>query len=310
MSTLPDLEGWAIFSKVAAEGSFARAAQALQLSQATVSKTITRLEKRLQTTLLHRTSRRMSLTDAGRAALEGASRMLEEAEAVEAELVEQAASLRGPIRLSAPVSFGLSYVAALLPDFMSRHPHVELDVEFSDQIVDLVAHRFDLALRISRLADSSLLARRLCGIRVLLVGAPAYFERHGHPLHPRDLAGHRALQYAYAPHGPSWHFRHARQGEFTQVMNTPLRMNNADGLMPALRAGLGLALQPEFIVWQDLQSGRLQSTMCDWQLEPIALHIVTPPGRRRPARVQALIEYLAEHFTQAPWARAASGPET
>ena len=308
MSTLPDLEGWAIFSKVASEGSFARAAQELQLSQATVSKTIARLERRLHTSLLHRTSRRLSLTDAGRAALDGASRMLEEAEAVEAELIEQAASLRGTIRLSAPMSFGLSHLAALLPDFMSRHPHVELDVEFSDQMADLVAHRFDLALRISRLADSSLLARRLCGIRVLLVGAPVYFERHGHPQHPRDLAGHRALQYAYAPKGTSWHFRHARHGEFTQVMATPLRMNNAEGLMPALRAGLGLALQPEFIVWPDLQSGALQATMGDWQLEPIALHIVTPPGRRRPARVQALIEYLAEHFTQAPWARAHSGP--
>lgn len=307
MSTLPDLEGWAIFSKVAAEGSFARAARELQVSQATVSKAITRLEKRLQASLLHRTSRRLSLTDAGRAALERASRMLEEAEAVEAELAEQASSLRGPVRVSAPMSFGLSHLAALLPNFLSRHPQVELDVEFSDQIVDLVAQRFDLALRISRLADSSLLARRLCGIRVLLVGAPGYFQQHGRPGHPRDLAGHRALQYAYAPGGANWHFRHARHGDFTQAMTTPLRVNNADGLMPALRAGLGLALQPEFIVWQDLRTGVLQTAMDDWGVEPVALHIVTPPGRRRPARVQALIGYLAEHFTQAPWARPDDG---
>lgn len=308
MSQLPDLEGWAIFAKVASEGSFARAAQELKLSQATVSKAVTRLEQRLQTRLLHRTSRHLSLSDAGRSALERASRMLEQAEALEADLAEQVASLRGPIRLSAPVSFGLSHLAPLFPDFLARHPQIELDVEFSDQMVDLVAQRFDLALRISRLADSSLLARRLCGIRLLLVGAPAYFERHGRPRHPRDLASHRALLYAYAPRGTSWHFRHAQHGEFTQAMQAPLRVNNGDGLTPALRAGIGLALQPEFIVWQDLQSGALQTAMDDWQVEPIALHIVTPPGRRRPARVQALIDALAEHFRQEPWARWEADP--
>jgi DNA-binding transcriptional LysR family regulator len=303
MNKLPDLEGWAIFAKVAAEGSFARAAEELSLSQATVSKAITRLEKRMKTGLLHRTSRRMSLTESGQAALERASKILEEAEAVEAELADQAASLCGIVRLSAPMSFGLSHLAPALPAFMTQHPEVSLDIEFSDELIDLVANRFDMALRISSLADSSLLARRLCAVRVLLVGAPAYFDRYGRPSHPRDLSSHRALQYAYSRNGASWRFRHARHGEFTQAMSTPLRVNNAEGLVPALRAGLGLALQPEFLAWQDLQSGALETVMDDWHVEPIALHIVTPPGRRRPARVQALMGYLAEHFTNVPWAR-------
>lgn len=305
MKKLPDLEAWAVFAKVAESGSFARAAAELSLSQATVSKVITRLEARMKTVLLHRTSRRMSLTESGYASLERASRILEEGEAVEAEVAEQASSLRGLIRVSAPMSFGIARLAPILPGFMQAHPDVELDLQFNDKQVDLVADRFDLALRIANLDDSSLLARRLCRVRILLVGSPAYFERHGRPRHPSDLANHKALQYAYSRSGTNWRFRHKRHGEFSQAMLASLQVNNAEALTPALSAGLGVALQPEFLVWQDLQSGALESVMEDWEVEPIALHIVTPPGRSRPARVQALIEYLSDRLMQEPWAHSA-----
>lgn len=304
MKRLPDLEAWAIFAKVSETGSFARAAAELSLSQATVSKAITRLEDRMKTMLFHRTSRRMSLTEAGYAALERASRILTEGEAVEAEIAEQSTSLRGPIRITAPMSFGTSYLAPMLPEFMTRYPDVVLDFNFTDEHVDLVTNRFDLALRISTLADSSLLARRLCTVRILLVGAPAYFARYGRPRHPRDLAAHRALQYSYSPGGSNWRFRHKQHGEFTQAMSAPLLVNNAEVLVPALRAGLGLALQPEFLAWQDLQSGALETAMEDWEVEPIALHVLTPPGRKRPVRVQALIDYLATYLASAPWTQA------
>lgn len=303
MKRLPDLEAWAIFAKVAECGSFARAAAELTLSQATVSKAITRLEARMKTMLLHRSSRRLSLTEAGHAALERASRILAEGEAVEADIAEHSTNLRGPVRVTAPMSFGLSHLAPLLPEFMARHPEVELDFHFSDEQVDLVAKRLDLALRIASLADSSLLARRLCAVRILLVGSPAYFARHGQPRHPRELAEHRALLYSNAPGGQFWRFRHADEGEFALEMPSPLRVNNAEALTPALRAGLGLALQPEFLAWRDLQAGELETVMMDWQVDPIALYILTPPGRSRPARVQALIDYLAARLAVAPWAR-------
>lgn len=307
MNRLPDLEAWAIFAKVAQSGSFARAAAELSLSQATVSKAITRLEQRLKTVLFHRTSRRVTLTDSGHASLERAARILEEGEAVEAEVAEQARSLWGIVRVSAPMSFGIAHLAPLLPDFMRQYPDVELDVQFSDRCEDLVAERFDLALRIGNLQDSSLLARQLCRVRILLVGSPDYFRQHGRPTHPSELAHHRALQYAYSRSGAHWRFRHARHGEFSQAVPVALRVNNAEGLEPALLAGLGLALQPEFLAWQPLRSGALESVMDDWEVAPLALNIVTPPGRSRPARVQRFIDHLAERMVQAPWARDVQG---
>lgn len=302
MKKLPDLEGLALFAKVVETRSFVGAAAELGLSKATVSKAITRLENRLATQLFHRTSRRLSVTDAGLALQERASRMLAEAQAAEDEALSQSASPRGRVRLAAPMSFGIAYVAPALPAFLKAYPDVSVDLHLSDDLVDLIGGGFDLALRIAALPDSSLLARRLCAAPLALVGSPDYFARVGRPGHPRDLADHACLGYAYLPTPETWRFTHKDGEEVSIRPRGRMRANNAEALTPALLAGLGLAIQPAFSVWRELADGRLEAVLTDWSPPPVALNLVAPPGGPRPARVSALMDHFQRVFTHADWA--------
>jgi len=294
MTKLPDLEGFAVFAKVAELRSFALAAKDLELSKATVSKAIARLEKKLGERLFNRTSRRIALTDAGQRLANRAGRILAEGEAAESEALAQSASPRGLLRLAVPMSFGLKEVAPLLPEFLAKYPEISVDLHLSDAVVDLIGAGFDAALRIAALPDSSLRARRLRDVNRYLLAAPAYLKRHGRPTHPRDLTRHACLCYAYLPTPDVWSFVNDA-GEEVQIRPTgPLRANNADALAPALFAGLGLAVQPDFVVGDALADGSLELVMPDWSPPPIALHLIMPPGSPRPARVEALAAFLAE----------------
>ncbi|QIJ74819.1 LysR family transcriptional regulator [Methylobacterium sp. NI91] len=308
MAKLPDFEAWAVFAVVADALSFARAAEELGLSKATVSKAVARLETRLGARLFHRTSRRLALTEAGRLAREDAARLLAAGEAAEARALDSNGVPRGRVRLAAPMSFGIAHLAPVLPEFLAAHAQVSVDLHLSDAVVDLVGGGFDLGLRIAALPDSSLRVRRLCGVRRSLVATPAYLERHGPPKHPEDLQGRACLGYAYLPTPDRWPFTNTAGETVTIVPEGPLRANNADALAPALRAGLGLAVQPDFTIWEDLKSGRLERVMPDWQPPPIALNLVMPPGLPRPARVSALLTFLERAFSNAPWAQPEGQP--
>ena len=293
MSNLPDLEGLAIFAKVAEARSFAGAALELSLSKATVSKAVARLERRLGARLFNRSSRRLALTELGRGLAARASALLAEAEAVESLAQEQSAAPRGLVRLAAPMSFGLRRVAPLLAGFLDTYPEVSIDLHLSDALVDVIGEGFDIALRIGVLPDSALRARRLCAVSRIVVGAPAYFQRRGRPTHPAQLADHACLGYAYLATPDTWRFANAAGEEVSVRPAGPLRANNADAMMPALLAGLGIAVQPDFVVVEALQTGALEAVMCDWMMRDSALHLVTPPGGPRPARVEALADFLA-----------------
>ncbi len=301
---LPDLEAWAIFAKVAELGSFARTAHDLGLSNPTVSKAIARLEKNLGVALIARTSRRLSLTDHGRAALPRATRILGEGELAEEEAIRQSAAPRGRVRIAAPLSFGVGYMAATLPGLMQAFPEITLDFSLSDSRVDLVAEGFDLALRIARLEDSSLRARRLCAVRLLLLASPKYFGNRERPTHPAQLRRCDALVYSGAEAPGVWRFANAQFGEEPVEPQVRMWSDNADLLKPALLAGQGLSVLPEFLVWRELRSGELEIVMPDWAPAPLALHLLLPPSPLRPLRVQAVVDHLTRALREAPWTAA------
>lgn len=297
MPRLPDLEALGIFARVVELRSFSAAAADLKLSKATVSKAISRLETRLGARLFNRTSRRLALTETGGQLAERAQRLLAEAEAAEDEILAHAGQPRGLVRLASPMSFGLIELAPVLPEFLAQHPEVSIDLHMSDDKIDLVGMGFDLALRIADLPDSSLVARRIRPVERMVVASPAYLERHGRPTHPSHLAEHPCLGYAYLPTPETWRFTGPHGEQVSVRPGGPLRANNAEALLPALEAGLGLAVQPDFIVRDCLSDGRLVAVLPEWRSPPIALHLVSPPGGPRPVRITALADYLVRRLS-------------
>lgn len=308
---LPDFEAWAIFSKVAEYGSFARAAEEIQLSKPTVSKAVSRLEQSLGIALFNRNSRHMSLTETGRALLGYANRLVMEAEAAEIEARGDMQRPSGRIRIAAPMTFGVRHLAPVLPGFLEQYPEIDLTIDFSDAVVDLVAAGYDVALRIASLADSSLRARRLCDVRLLLVGAPSWLERVGRPAHPRDLEAHKSFVYTNGSAPGMIRLRLEGSGkEYVLSQTARLRADNAEAFLPALEAGLGYGLFPEFMIWDGLRRGRLERILPDWEGPLITLYLVTPASPVRPTRVTALLDYLSKAFERPPWAQAAIPPDS
>jgi DNA-binding transcriptional LysR family regulator len=300
---LPDFEALAIFAKVVELRSFAAAATELAVSKATVSKAVTRLETRLGARLFNRTSRRLALTDAGHRLAERAARLLADGELAENEALAQSGTPRGLVRLAVPMTFGVKVIAPLLPAFLDNYPEISIDLHASDAMVDLIGEGFDAGVRIAALPDSSLLARRLCAMPRYTVASKAYLERHGRPTHPMHLAQHRCLGYAYLWTPNAWHYSNAAGEQVAVRPAGPLRVNNGEALMPALLAGLGIADLPEFIVGEALASGAVEEILQGWKQREGAVHLVTPPGGPRPARVELLADYLAEKLGRGRAAR-------
>ncbi|MGE0180116.1 MAG: LysR family transcriptional regulator [Sphingomonas sp.] len=287
-----DLVDVLTFVRVAETGSFARAAERMGLSKPVLSRRVARLEEQLGARLLTRTARGAQPTDIGQAYYARAANILVELEAAEEVVAAAVTKIAGPIRMTAPLTFGTAYLAPALAEFAAAHPKVELDVELEDRTVDLAGGGYDLAVRIGNLADSSLIARRIAPVRAVAVASPAYLDRRGRPAAPADLAGHDALIYSNVRSGA---------GPRGLARMTPvLRSNNGEMLLAAAKAGLGIAFLPTFIASPGLADGSVEAVLRDQPLEEAALHAVMPPGRATTARVRALVDFLVARFGPEP----------
>jgi DNA-binding transcriptional LysR family regulator len=286
------------FTAVADARSFARAARRLGISTAQTSKLIARLENRLGARLLNRTTRDVSLTDTGRAYLERARELIAEFEALDAS-VRDAAGPRGLLKASAPISFGAVELGPALLDFAAAYPDVGLEVSFSDRAVNLVDEGFDAAVRIGTLADSSLVARKLASVRLVTCASPAYIDRHGAPRKPKDLAA-REIIIDLNRRDP-FVLGFGRGAGRTEVrINGRLRFASADACVAAARAGFGIARVPAFVAAEDLRTGHLRSLLCEFEPDPVPVHVVYATPRHLAAKVRVFVDFLADRFVGEP----------
>lgn len=292
--TLPDLEAMALFAKVVEQRSFTRAAAELNLSKATVSKTIDRLEQRLGARLFHRTTRSLTLTATGQILAERAAAILNAGEEAEDLILSQSAAPRGRVRLTVPMSFGLRHVSPLIPDFLAAYPEVRIEIDFSDAPVDLVKQGFDAALRIAALPDSSLMARRIRSVKTYILASPEALAHFGTPAHPLALAGKPCLCYTHDMTVLPWQFHRGAEAA-TIRPDGPLHVNNGEAVMAGLIAGQGFGLLPDFLADDALTAGKLVVVLPDWSLPASALHFVTPPGAR-PKRVEVLGQFFVDRL--------------
>jgi DNA-binding transcriptional LysR family regulator len=299
MDRIEEIRG---FAAVADARSFSQAARRLGISTAQISKLVARLEDRLGARLLNRTTRDVSLTDTGRGYLLHARELLESFDQLESS-VGDTAGPRGLLRLSVPVSFGAVEIGPALLDFAAAHEQVGLEVSFSDRAVNLVEEGFDAAVRVGSLTDSTLVARRLASSRVVTCASPAYLERHGAPLAPDDLAG-REIVIDLNPRDPfAFEFGRGARRRAVRV-DGRLRFSSAQACLAAARAGFGIARAPAFAAVDDLRAGRLRSLLCDFEPEPLPIHVLYPQTRHLAAKVRAFVDFLAERFAGEPeWHR-------
>lgn len=297
MNRLLEME---IFATVADAGSISGAAERLDMAKSAVSKRLSDLEIRLGVSLMTRTTRRLSLTEAGAEFHKCCTSILAEVAAAEAVVTETDAELSGPIRIAAPLSFGLQHLGPVLVKFMQRHPAVNVTADFNDRQVDLVAEGFDLGIRIAKLGDSTLVARKLTPVRQLVCASPAYWAANGRPKEPADLKNHLALRYTLAAQR-NWTYTAPDGTRGSVTVPTRHAANNGAFLRDAAVAGLAMVRLPAFIVHEQITARELEPVLLNYRWNDIHAWAVYPQTRRLPARVRALIDYLAEVFGETPY---------
>lgn len=288
------------FAAVVDAGSFVKAAEVLDLSKAAVSRHVGELESRLGVRLLHRTTRRLSMTEEGEVFHARCKEVLDIVDEAEAEITAHAGEAVGQLKVNVPVSFGLMYLAPLWAEFMSLHPKVTLDVALSDRMVDLVDEGYVLAVRIARLPSSSLISRKLSSTRMILCASPTYLREHGTPAHPSEIASHAVLTYTLLSMGDSWEFE-GPQGRVTVNVTPRMRANSGETCCAAALKHQGIVLQPSFLVGAYLKSGALVEVLSQYRSIELGIYAVYPTRKHVTPKVRLLIDFLVEAFRIPAW---------
>jgi len=288
------------FVTVVEQMSFTRAADKLEMAKSSLSRRVTELEQRLGVQLLHRTTRKLSLTDQGQQFYQRSSQILVELEELEQLMNDEQVELKGRIRIAAPLSFSNHHLANVVSEFKLRYPLIDLSIDLNDRQIDLVEDGFDIAIRVGDLKDSNLVARKLGVVRIITCASPDYLHINGVPEHPSELTNHLGLVYTNVPAQTNW--RYLVDGKIQSFMpRQSLSANNGVFLARAAVEGLGLINSPSFILYRLLQSGELIRVLADYPSPETGLYAVFPPGRLMPARVRALVDFLHDRFGDQPY---------
>ena len=298
MDRFADLEA---FTAVVEAGTFSAAGERLGIAKSVVSRRISQLEQRLDSRLLHRTTRRLSLTDAGKNFYQRAVQILADLDDAELSVTEETTELRGSLKLAAPLSFGLTHLSKAIFDFLSEHPAIELNLDLNDRNVNLIEEGFDMAVRIGVLKDSTLVARRLGTMRQVTCASPSYLQHYGEPIHPDELQQHIGLQYSNISYKNQWSYKTAEGKMLVAQPQIRIRANNGEALAAAAVAGLGITKGPTFILGSLLKAGKLVTILDEYHHPSTGIYAVYPPGRLIPRRIKVFSDYLAGCFGEHPY---------
>lgn len=294
------LEPERMFVAVMETGSFTAAAERLGTSSGQASKLVSRLENELGVRLLGRTTRAVSPTEAGHAYFDRLRPLLEEFDNLDAAVRDKSGAPRGRLRLTVPLTFGTTEIAPGLNEFASKFPEIELDVSFSDRMVNLVDEGFDMAIRVGRADDSSMIARKLCDVRIVIVGSHAYLERRGEPETPNDLARFDCIIDTNFKEPNRWPLRNAGGAPIDVAVGGRIHYSNAEACLMAAEAGLGLACVPSFIAGETLRAGRTRRVLQTFETEPYTVHALYPHSRHLATKVRVLVDFLVERYRGTP----------
>ncbi|HXZ50699.1 MAG TPA: LysR family transcriptional regulator [Burkholderiales bacterium] len=287
-----------VFTQVVESGSFARAAERLRMSTSAVSRHVAELEGHLQNRLLNRTTRRVALTEAGRAFYERSVQLLQDLEEAENEAARSARLPRGTLKVSTSVNFGVRQTTPAVTGFLARYPDLSFDISLSDRVIDLVEEGVDVAIRIGGAGSDSVVARRLGETLVVPCASPEYLARHGAPRTPEELAAHNCLTYEYGPARNQWRFVDSEGRERLARVAGNLHSNNGDLLAEAAAQGAGIVYQPTFVVGDAVRAGRLVPLLQDFQAPPLPIYAVYPSRKHLSAKVRLFIDFLVERFAE------------